>query len=223
MTDREYKPVSTLAVVAAVLAAAGAMAFVFVPFLAATGVSLLVAVAAWRGIARHELAGRSVLAVGIVAATLTITLAPAWHAYRHHLELVEYRAEALPGHRRLDFSKLMHDEEHRLDRFDQERVCLKGYVLSASSRQLVLAPSTSSGFGAYKDDGRAITVEIPDGRAITLDIPDISEWVYHPVAVSGRLVVDRDSDKSTARYRLVASLLTKSRTGRDLRPRGGGC
>ena len=200
MTDTEYKPVSTLAIVAMLLAVTGSLAFVSVAFIAAAVLSFPVAVTANRAIAKYAFSGRQFVIIGIALSTLTLPLAPAWHIY-------QYQSEALAGHSRLDFAALIGKPENNLDKYDSKRICLKGYALPSQNTQV--QTFLLSADGNYKTPERAITVKVPEGW----------NYDYNPISVSGILIVNPNADSSTDRYTFAASAIQRVKTSYELAPR----
>ena len=208
MTDSEFAPVSTLAVMALLSGITGTVAFLFIPFIAAGVLAVPIAIAARRGIAKYELSGLRLVVIGMNLAVLTIPFAPAWH-------LRQYRSEALPDHDRLDFASLSDkfvslsaESRNSLDQYHNQRICLKGYALALPNREertfFLLSPD-----GDYRNEKNAITVMVPDGW----------EYSYHPIAVSGILLVNQKADGAASRYRFSASAIRRANTSYGLAPR----
>jgi hypothetical protein len=107
------------------------------------------------------------------------------------------------------------NESHYLDRYDQKKVCIKGYALyfdgqfdgNAIAAEFLLSPD-----GDRRNPDMAITINVADG------------WRYgsDAIAVSGILHVHPDADKPADRYTLSAAKIIRSKTHYDLKQRAPG-
>lgn len=214
MNDVDYRPVSRLAVASLIGGLISLAAFFEPALLALAAVAMILAVAARRAIQRYQLLGtRAVVGSWYVAVTIVV-LAPSWHLGHFWQRTNLYESEAQPNHRRLDFADLVTGDKNRLEAYENQRICLKGYFVDGDE-QVAWPAQKFSATGDPKDQ-----------RAILVIPPSRWKWNEGPVAVSGLLRIDRSIASGGRRYILHAAAIRESKTMIDLAQRKsgfGGC
>ena len=181
--DTDYHPVSATSVWSFLLAFISPLGFVSASWVIVAVASLILGVAGLRTVRRYELRGRNFAVIAMCLSVPTCLLAPCWHYSRYH-------SESLPGYTRL---LLETKSPEKLDRFDGQPVCFKGYAIFTGrdllQKSVVLSPN-----GDRRKIDTAITVEFDQG------------WNYQSgaIAASGTLKVNRDEKEPRKRYTLNA-------------------
>lgn len=121
MTDREYLPISSLAVTSALLGCAGLLGLFAPEFALIALLGVGTGLAAILGIRKYRLSGDHFAKAGIALSLFFALLTPVWHVTR-------FNSEALPGYERIEFSSLVTADQN-LDRLVGKNVCLKGYAI----------------------------------------------------------------------------------------------
>ena len=99
MTDPEYSPISSLAIVSALLGFAGVLGLLAPEFALLALPGIATGIAAGFGIRKYRLSGYRFARTGIALSLVFAFLTPVWHVTR-------FNSEALPGYERMDFSSL---------------------------------------------------------------------------------------------------------------------
>ena len=181
MNNPTYSPVSSLAVVSALLGFTAVLGLLEPEFALIAVPGLGTAIAAVAAIRKYELRGRAFARIGCTLSIAVAVLTPIWHA-------AHFNSEALPGHERLDYASLASSKTQGLDRFVGKKVCLKGYGLSPNGLPLhKLTEFTLSPNGNSRKTDATVIVKLLAG--------DSWDWQFDAVAVSGTLV--RNPDAST--------------------------
>ncbi len=133
------------------------------------------------------------------AAVITITIGPVWYGW-------QYKAEAVPDHRRVDFSTI--EDGRGLDLCEGHRICIKGYAFHSGhdTPQLTVYLSPD---GSFRRPERIIAVDVPAGWKFSDD----------PIAVSGTLEVNQHPSPFETRYILRAAEVRFVQTAIGLLPR----
>jgi hypothetical protein len=197
MTDSEYSPISSLAIVSALLGCAGLLGL-FAPEFAMLALSgIATGLAAGFRIRKYRLSGIRLARIGIALSLIFALLTPVWHVTR-------FNSEALPGHERIDFSSLDTANDQHLEQLVGKKVCLKGYAIP--NRLLAMDTFLLSVDGSTKKSEKAVMVELPAGTTWN--------WQENAIAVSGCLfrVSTNNQDSEIPKYVFRASSVRTSKT-----------
>lgn len=210
MTDPEYSPMSSLAIVSALLGFSGLLGLTAPEFALLALPGIATGIAAGFGIRKYRLSGDRFASAGIALSLIFAILTPVWHVTR-------FNSEALPEHERIDFSSLDIANDQNLEQLVGKRVCLKGYAIP--NEMIAMSTFLLSPDGSTRKAEKAVIVELPAG--ITW------KWQYEPIAVSGSLVRAStvNPDPKIPKYVFRASSVRTSKTRFDLAQRApwNGC
>ncbi len=204
MTDPEYSPMSSLAIVSALLGFAGLLGLVAPEFALLALPGIATGLAASFAIRKYRLNGIRLARAGIALSLIFSLLTPVWHVTR-------FNSEALPGYERMDFSSLATADDQHLEPLIGKKVCLKGYAIPngmVAVSKFFLSPD-----GSIKNAKKLVIVELPEGTSW--------DWQGGAIAVSGTLVRAStvNQDPKILRFVFRASSVRDSKTRFDLAPR----
>ena len=210
MSDPEYSPMSSLAVVSALLGFAGLLGLIAPEFTLLALPGIATGIAAGFGIRKYRLSGYRFARAGIALSLIFAFLTPVWHVTR-------FNSEALPEHERIDFSSLDIANDQNLEQLVGKRVCLKGYALVDARIEMstfLLSPDAN-----YRKTEKAVIVELPSGTTW--------KWQHEAIAVSGTFirVSTVDQGSQIPKFVFQTSSVRDSKTRFDLAQRvpGEGC
>ena len=204
---KDYKPVSTAAVISVVFAVASVASFLTPIGLSLTLPSLVCAVGSLSYGRRHPTAGRrlAIFSIGLCA-WLLINVPITFY--------VAYTAESPIGYSRLDFAETSQSE--LLQTHLGKPVCLKGFPVITSWSSTPVTEMMFSPDGSRRDTKHAIAVQLKPGTSW--------ELYGEPLAVSGILNKKSNSDHGEPKYILQHAVIRKSQTPFGIAPPAGeGC
>jgi hypothetical protein len=230
--DLLNRPLSVLAVLTVIGAAAGLGAFIHPVACAASLCSLCFGILALSQVRRYEYSrsSRFLMTGGLSISVMSLIAAPAWH-------LLLYQSEASPGYQRVTFDELFTRTAESDDSyaprdvrptrllfddsaggFDGEQICVKGYVYPTRQFDgLTEFLLTANGSGQHE---RYVGVVLTSGTSW--------DWTKDGVAVSGLLELNPAYTTGSTlgvRYILKDASVRPARTlyGMEFRSRDGGC
>ncbi len=194
--ESDYRPISSLALLALILGTFSFGAFAF-PALAIAGFfGLLAGVVSILQIRRNHLHGISLAIAALVCATLGTSTSISYHLHLYH-------AEAAEGAIRVDFAEAMIANRHGLDTYAGKLICVKGYPVR---KHLEMKWEPTEINLSYDGSSQTLELTIPVDCSIDLDKR------MTPLAISGYLEVDYSQQEPSKRYRLVNSICRRGST-----------
>ncbi len=177
-SNTTYRSISIWAVASLILGGMTVAGFLIPALTSLALPSVATAMVALWSIHHYELGGRRIAILGIALSVMLAVVIPTWHIER-------FRAEAPAGTVRLDFSEVASTKNNvvGLEKYEGQRVCLKGYVFP-TDRQIGITSFLMSSNGVFGSESGMI--------GVLLASPQTWTWSYGGQAVTGTLVPNPD-------------------------------